>query len=148
MRFENRIFRHQLLHLIHNRNNIRVSTCPHSIKFFRQGIDRREIENNVRTQLILVCLNILAEDRPQLNCLQRVSSILGRTIPGYLADRLGVFVVMISVSYLSAILCLALWIPARSNAAIIVSLLSMVSPLVALSRWDRLSLRRSPNWKN
>jgi MFS family permease len=27
---------------------------------------------------------------------------------------------MISVSYLSSILCLALWIPARSNAAIIV----------------------------
>ena len=24
--------------------------------------------------------------------------------------------------------------------------LSMVSPLVALSRWDRLSLRRFPNW--
>ncbi|KAM0190467.1 hypothetical protein ACHAPC_002633 [Botrytis cinerea] len=46
--------------------------------------------------------------------------ILGRTIPGYLADRLGVFVVMISVSYLSAILCSALWIPARSNASIIV----------------------------
>ncbi|ATZ47933.1 hypothetical protein BCIN_03g02090 [Botrytis cinerea B05.10] len=47
-------------------------------------------------------------------------SILGRTIPGYLADRLGVFVVMISVSYLSAILCSALWIPSRSNASIIV----------------------------
>jgi MFS family permease len=37
-----------------------------------------------------------------------------------LADQLGVFVVMICVSYLSAVLCLALWIPARSNAAIIV----------------------------
>lgn len=46
--------------------------------------------------------------------------MFGRLVPGYLADRMGVFPVMIIVSYLSAIFSLALWIPARSNAAIIV----------------------------
>jgi MFS family permease len=46
-------------------------------------------------------------------------SIFGRTIPGYFGDRLGPFNVMVTMSFLSSILALALWIPAKSNAPII-----------------------------
>ncbi|KAJ5174344.1 MFS transporter asaE [Penicillium canariense] len=48
------------------------------------------------------------------------ASILGRTIPGYLADRVGRYNVMIIFSYLSSILVLALWLPSRGNAPAIV----------------------------
>ena len=48
------------------------------------------------------------------------ASIFGRTIPGYFADRYGRFNVMIIMSYFSAILVLALWLPATTNAPIIV----------------------------
>ncbi|KAJ5391254.1 monocarboxylate permease [Penicillium cosmopolitanum] len=48
------------------------------------------------------------------------ASIFGRTLPGYLADRVGRYNVMIVFSYLSGILVLALWLPARANAPIIV----------------------------
>ncbi|KAJ5630948.1 MFS transporter asaE [Penicillium longicatenatum] len=47
-------------------------------------------------------------------------SIFGRTLPGYLADRLGRFNIMIFFSYLSGILVLALWLPSRGNAPAIV----------------------------
>ncbi|PGH26608.1 hypothetical protein AJ80_01737 [Polytolypa hystricis UAMH7299] len=48
------------------------------------------------------------------------SSIFGRTIPGYWADRYGRFNVMIVTSAFSAIITLALWLPATSNAPILV----------------------------
>lgn len=46
-------------------------------------------------------------------------SIFGRTIPGFIADRLGRFNTMVVTSYFSAILVLALWIPARGNVPLI-----------------------------
>ncbi|MCJ1265419.1 hypothetical protein MMC22_005296 [Lobaria immixta] len=46
-------------------------------------------------------------------------SIFGRTVPGYVADRMGRFNTMIVTAYLSAILVLALWIPAQGNVPII-----------------------------
>ncbi|KAL9014321.1 MAG: hypothetical protein Q9173_001029 [Seirophora scorigena] len=42
-------------------------------------------------------------------------SIFGRTIPGYVADKTGRFNIMIVTSFLSTILVLALWLPARGN---------------------------------
>lgn len=42
-------------------------------------------------------------------------SIFGRTLPGFIADRLGRFNTMIFFSFLSTILVLALWLPARGN---------------------------------
>ncbi|KAJ5733877.1 MFS transporter asaE [Penicillium malachiteum] len=48
------------------------------------------------------------------------ASIFGRTVPGYLADRLGRYNVMIFFSYFSGILVLALWLQSRSNAPAIV----------------------------
>ncbi|KAL8834183.1 MAG: hypothetical protein Q9170_003884 [Blastenia crenularia] len=42
-------------------------------------------------------------------------SIFGRTIPGYLADKTGRFNTMIATSFLSTVLVLALWLPARGN---------------------------------
>lgn len=47
------------------------------------------------------------------------ASIFGRTIPGFIADRFGRFNTMIVTSYTSAILVLALWIPARGNTPLI-----------------------------
>lgn len=46
-------------------------------------------------------------------------SILGRTIPGAIADRMGRFNTMIVMAFLSTILVLALWLPARGNVAFI-----------------------------
>lgn len=45
--------------------------------------------------------------------------MFGRVIPGWLGDRVGRFNVMIVTTLASAILVLALWIPAKSNAPII-----------------------------
>ncbi|KAL8705536.1 MAG: hypothetical protein Q9201_001353 [Fulgogasparrea decipioides] len=42
-------------------------------------------------------------------------SIFGRTIPGYIADKLGRFNTMIATSFISTILVLGLWLPARGN---------------------------------
>lgn len=47
-------------------------------------------------------------------------SIFGRIIPGYVADRIGRFNVMVFMAYFSAVIVLALWLPAKSNAPIIV----------------------------
>ncbi|KAI9809617.1 MAG: hypothetical protein M1825_000049 [Sarcosagium campestre] len=46
-------------------------------------------------------------------------SLLGRILPGYIADRVGRFNVMIVMTFFSAIMVLALWLPSRSNAPII-----------------------------
>ncbi|KAJ6016057.1 MFS transporter asaE [Penicillium herquei] len=48
------------------------------------------------------------------------ASIFGRTVPGYLADRLGRYNVMIFFSFFSSIIVLALWLPSRGNAPAIV----------------------------
>lgn len=42
-------------------------------------------------------------------------SIFGRTLPGFVADRVGRYNTMIVTSFLSTILVLALWLPARGN---------------------------------
>jgi MFS family permease len=47
------------------------------------------------------------------------SSIVGRIAPGFAADKLGRYNVMISITFLSAIVTLGLWIPGKNNAAII-----------------------------
>lgn len=48
------------------------------------------------------------------------ASIIGRTVPGALADKIGRFNMFILMSVLSIIFVFALWIPAKSNALIIV----------------------------
>ena len=48
------------------------------------------------------------------------ASIFGRTIPGYLADKWGRFNMMIITTYFSAIIVLALWLPAKANASVLV----------------------------
>ncbi|KAL9110111.1 MAG: hypothetical protein Q9227_005305 [Pyrenula ochraceoflavens] len=48
------------------------------------------------------------------------ASVIGRTLPPYLADKYGRFNVMICVAYFCGIVCLGLWLPARANAPIIV----------------------------
>lgn len=48
------------------------------------------------------------------------ASIFGRTLPGFAADKLGRYNAMIVTSFLSTILVLGLWLPARGNAPYIV----------------------------
>ncbi|KAI9731460.1 MAG: hypothetical protein M1818_007850 [Claussenomyces sp. TS43310] len=48
------------------------------------------------------------------------ASIFGRILPGMLADRVGRFNVMVITTFLSFILALALWLPAKGNAPVIV----------------------------
>ena len=47
------------------------------------------------------------------------ASLFGRTIPGFLADKIGRFNMMIIMCYFTGILILALWLPATANAPII-----------------------------
>ncbi|KAL8721348.1 MAG: hypothetical protein Q9225_001960 [Loekoesia sp. 1 TL-2023] len=54
------------------------------------------------------CVHLHPADMPLV-------SIFGRTIPGYIADKTGRFNTMIVTSFLSTILVLALWLPARGN---------------------------------
>lgn len=46
-------------------------------------------------------------------------SVFGRTLPGWVADRVGRFNTMIAMSLLSCILVLGLWLPSRGNVPII-----------------------------
>ncbi|MCJ1435451.1 hypothetical protein MMC27_004824 [Xylographa pallens] len=48
------------------------------------------------------------------------ASIFGRTLPGYLGDRFGRFNVIVVLNFFSALIILAIWLPARGNAPIIV----------------------------
>jgi MFS family permease len=47
-------------------------------------------------------------------------SIFGRTVPNVIADKVGRFNVMIVMSFFTAILILALWLPASGNGTLIV----------------------------
>jgi MFS family permease len=47
------------------------------------------------------------------------SSLFGRIVPGMLSDKFGRYNVFVVVSFLTAILILALWIPASSNVGLI-----------------------------
>jgi predicted MFS family arabinose efflux permease len=48
-----------------------------------------------------------------------MASIIGRTVPNIIADKVGRFNVMIVMSCFTTILILALWLPATGNAPII-----------------------------
>ncbi|KAK2011955.1 major facilitator superfamily transporter [Colletotrichum eremochloae] len=50
-------------------------------------------------------------------------SIFGRIIPGIVADKIGRYNAMVFITLMSAVFCLGLWIPGKSNAAIIVFLI-------------------------
>jgi MFS family permease len=50
----------------------------------------------------------------------KTRSFLGRTVPNVLADKYGRFNVMMAMLLFTCIIELALWLPGRSNAAIIV----------------------------
>jgi len=56
---------------------------------------------------------------PYLLPIMNAASIVGRITPGFVADRLGRFNVMIFISLLSAAITLALWIPGKSDGALI-----------------------------
>lgn len=56
----------------------------------------------------------------QLLALLNAGSILGRAVPGFLADRFGRFNVMIVTATVCAISCLVIWLPAQSHLAPII----------------------------
>ncbi|SPO01386.1 related to monocarboxylate transporter 2 [Cephalotrichum gorgonifer] len=60
---------------------------------------------------------------PYLLPIMSAVSIFGRILPGIAADKLGRYNVMIIITFLSAVITLALWIPGTSTAAIIVYLI-------------------------
>ncbi|KIN01011.1 hypothetical protein OIDMADRAFT_122536 [Oidiodendron maius Zn] len=66
-------------------------------------------QDGMSTSLSLYLLSIL-----------NAASIFGRILPGMIADRIGRFNVMIITTAFSAIIVLALWLPSRGNAPIIV----------------------------
>lgn len=53
----------------------------------------------------------------ELLCFLNVGSVVGRVLPGYIADHYGVYNVMITTASVTGILCLALWIPGGQSKA-------------------------------
>ncbi|KAJ5514332.1 major facilitator superfamily domain-containing protein [Penicillium fimorum] len=56
-----------------------------------------------------------------LSSILNASSIIGRVVPGYFADRLGRFNIMVITSFICSIVTLALWLPSKSNQAAILA---------------------------
>ncbi|RFU80785.1 hypothetical protein TARUN_1442 [Trichoderma arundinaceum] len=57
---------------------------------------------------------------PYLLPILNAVSIFGRIIPGIVADKIGRYNVMIFITFISAIFCLAVWIPVKNMAGILV----------------------------
>ncbi|CAM1503813.1 Fc.00g014040.m01.CDS01 [Cosmosporella sp. VM-42] len=57
---------------------------------------------------------------PYLLPILNAVSILGRIIPGIVADKVGRYNVMIVIMFISALFCLAVWIPVKDTAGIVV----------------------------
>ncbi|KAJ4023998.1 hypothetical protein NW766_000225 [Fusarium irregulare] len=57
---------------------------------------------------------------PYLLPILNAVSILGRIIPGIIADKLGRYNVMIAITFISALFCLCVWIPVKNTAGIVV----------------------------
>ena len=58
--------------------------------------------------------------KPNIDQANKWNRIFGRIVPAHIGDIFGVFNVMIVLSAFGAIMTLALWLPAASNAPIIV----------------------------
>lgn len=59
---------------------------------------------------------------PYLVPILNAVSILGRILPGFWADRYGRYNMMIVITFVSALFCLAVWTPVESSAGILVFL--------------------------
>jgi MFS family permease len=57
---------------------------------------------------------------PYLLPILNAVSIVGRIVPGIIADRVGRYNVMIVICFISALFCLAVWIPVKNTAGIVV----------------------------
>ncbi|KJZ76754.1 hypothetical protein HIM_03631 [Hirsutella minnesotensis 3608] len=57
---------------------------------------------------------------PYLLPILNAVSIFGRIIPGIMADKMGRYNVMIVITFISALFCLAVWVPVGNTAGIIV----------------------------
>lgn len=57
---------------------------------------------------------------PYLLSILNAVSIFGRILPGMAADRFGRYNVMILITFVSALFCLAVWVPVKSTAGILV----------------------------
>ncbi|KAM6518162.1 hypothetical protein FSOLCH5_006931 [Fusarium solani] len=57
---------------------------------------------------------------PYLLPILNAVSILGRIIPGIIADKLGRYNVMIFITFISGLFCLCIWIPVKDTAGILV----------------------------
>lgn len=57
---------------------------------------------------------------PYLLPILNAVSILGRIIPGIIADKMGRYNVMIIITFISALFCLVVWIPVKDTAGILV----------------------------
>jgi predicted MFS family arabinose efflux permease len=85
------------------------------------------------------------------------SSVIGRVVAGWVADRVGRFNTMIITTFLSALFVLAAWIPAKSTAPFIVfavlvgftngAYVALTSSLVAqISDIKKIGTRNGTNW--
>ncbi|KAM0245450.1 hypothetical protein ACHAP5_005406 [Fusarium lateritium] len=57
---------------------------------------------------------------PYLLPILNAVSILGRIIPGIIADKIGRYNVMIIITFISALFCFCVWIPVKDTAGIVV----------------------------
>jgi MFS family permease len=101
---------------IHTTNGFVVCNTPGSAQ---RHVGQPLFVSSINFERILVSQIQLLND-PLRRVANLSNRIFGRILPGIIADRVGRFNVMIMTAAASSILVLALWLPAKSNAPIII----------------------------
>lgn len=88
-------------------------------------------------------LGYSGEEGSYVSAMVQVGSAVGRPAVGYIADKYGGVTVSVVVYYVVGIFCLAMWIPTRNLASIIIfalisgslmgSVYGMIAPAIARS---------------
>lgn len=117
--------------------DLRLVVCGLAAFFFMWGMFLPFNYAILQAQSAGMSMTLVPYLLPILNAV----SIFGRIIPGFVADKLGQFNVMIAITFISSVFCLAVWTPVKSTAGILVfivvfgfssgAFISLMPPIVA-----------------
>ncbi|PFH63005.1 hypothetical protein XA68_10417 [Ophiocordyceps unilateralis] len=106
----------RFMEYVDNLKDIRMAVTVAGLFFFMWGMFLPFNYALVQAQAAGTSPALIPYLLPILNAV----SIIGRILPGIVADKIGRFNVMIIISFLSAIFCLAVWTPVNNTVGIIV----------------------------
>ncbi|RCI11081.1 hypothetical protein L249_7539 [Ophiocordyceps polyrhachis-furcata BCC 54312] len=101
---------------VENLRDIRMAVTVAGLFFFMWGMFLPFNYAILQAQSVGTSAALVPYLLPILNAV----SIIGRIVPGIVADKIGRYNVMIIISFMSAIFCLAVWTPVTNTAGIIV----------------------------